>query len=150
MMVSIDLIKQLREETGISVGECKKVLEQAKGDMAKAKELLRAWGKEVASRKQKREAKEGMVEAYVHTNGKIGAMVAVRCETDFVSRSADFKNLCHELALQVVSMDPTDVSSLLDQQYVRESSRTIRNLTEEMIAKLGENIVVERFIRFEL
>ncbi|MBI4217445.1 MAG: elongation factor Ts, partial [Parcubacteria group bacterium] len=121
-MVSIDLIKQLREETGISVGECKKALEQAKGDMAKAKELLRAWGKEVASRKQKREAKEGLVEAYVHATGKIGAMVQVRCETDFVSRSADFKNLCHELALQVVSMDPEDVSSLLDQQYVRDTS----------------------------
>ncbi|MBI2453061.1 MAG: translation elongation factor Ts [Parcubacteria group bacterium] len=149
-MVSIDLIKQLREETGISVGECKKALEQAKGDMVKAKELLRAWGREVASRKQKREAKEGLVEAYVHATGKVGAMIQVRCETDFVSRSADVKNLCHELALQVVSMDPEDVSSLLDQQYVRDTSRTIRNLTEEMIAKLGENIVVERFVRFEL
>ena len=104
----------------------------------------------MASRKQKREVQEGMVEAYVHAKGKIGAMVQVRCETDFVSRSDDFKNLCHELALQVVSMDPEDVSSLLDQQYVRDTSRTIRNLTEEMIAKLGENIVVERFIRFEL
>lgn len=149
-MVSIDLIKQLREETGISVGECKKALEQAAGDMEKAKELLRAWGKEVASRKQKREAKEGLIEAYAHATGKVAAMVQVRCETDFVSRSADFKNLCHEIALQVVSMDPADVPALLDQQYVRDSSRTIRNLVEEMIAKLGENIVVERFIRFEL
>src|SRR3989338_10319480 len=105
-MVSIDLIKQLREETGISVGECKKALEQAEGDMVKAKELLRAWGKEVASRKQKREVQEGMVEAYVHAKGKIGAMVQVRCETDFVSRSDDFKNLCHELALAGGSLGP--------------------------------------------
>ena len=149
-MVSIDLIKQLREETGISIAECKKALEEAKGDMAKAKNLLRAWGKEVAERKHSREVKEGMVHAYVHATGKVGAMVALRCETDFVSRSDDFRTLCHELALQVVSMDAADVAALLKQLYVRDASKTIQNLIEETIAKLGENIVVERLIRFEL
>jgi elongation factor Ts len=149
-MVSIDLIKQLREETGISIAECKKALEQTTGDMGKAKELLRAWGKEVAERKRSREVKEGMVHAYVHATGKVGAMIAVRCETDFVSRSEDFRNLCHELALQVASMDPADPAALLEQPYVRDTSKTMRNLIEETIAKLGENIVVERLMRFEL
>lgn len=149
-MVSIDLIKQLREETGISIAECKKALEQGGGDMAKAKELLRSWGKEVALKKQSRETKEGLVEAYVHATGKVGAMVVVRCETDFVARSQDFKTLCHEIALQIASMDPVDTPALLEQPYVRDPSKTIRRLIEEFVAKLGENIVVEHFIRLEL
>ena len=149
-MVSIDRIKQLREETGISIAECKKALEQGGGDMAKAKELLRSWGKEVALKKQSRETKEGLVEAYVHATGKVGAMVVVRCETDFVARSQDFKTLCHEIALQIASMDPPDTPALLEQPYVRDPSKTIGRLIEEFVAKLGENIVVEHFIRLEL
>src|SRR3989338_9163585 len=104
MSISIDQIKQLREETGLSVGECKKALEKAQGDMARAKELLKEWGTHTAEKKQERQTTEGLIESYVHSNGKIGVLVEVRCETDFVSKTDDFKNLCHELALQIVSM----------------------------------------------
>lgn len=149
-MISINKIKQLREETGISISECKKAMEEAGGDIGKAKSLLREWGKEVAEKKQAREVGEGLVECYVHTTGKIGVLVDVRCETDFVARSADFKSLCHELALQVASMEAEDVSELLKQPYIRDVGKTVKDLVSEQIAKLGENIVVKRFTRFEI
>ena len=95
-MVGIDQIKQLREETGISISECRKALQQAHGDVEKAKNILREWGKEVAEKKHAREVGEGLVESYTHPTGKLGSLVAVRCETDFVARSDDFKNLCHD------------------------------------------------------
>jgi elongation factor Ts len=149
-MVTIDQVKELREATGISISECKKALEEAGGDFGKAKDLLREWGKDVAGKKQAREVGEGLVEGYIHPTGRTGAMVQVKCETDFVARSDDFKNLCHELALQVASMDAENVEELLGQAYIRDTGKTIRDLVEESIAKLGENIVVERFIRFHL
>lgn len=149
-MVSIDQVKQLREETGISILECKKALEEAGGDIAKAKDVLREWGKEVAEKKQERGTGAGLVEGYLHPTGNVGALVVVRCETDFVARSDDFKNLCHELALQIVSMDAEDVDSLLAQDYIKDSSKTIKSIVEESIAKLGENIIVDRFARFQI
>ena len=149
-MASIDQIKELREATGISVAECKKALEEAGGDMAKAKEWLRQRGKEVAEKKQDRETGEGLVTSYVHGTGKVGSLVAVRCETDFVARSEDFQNLCHELALQAASMEAENVEDLLAQEYIKDSSKTIKELIEEGVAKLGENIVVERFARFRI
>ncbi len=149
-MITIDQIKQLREETGLSVLECKKALEKSGGDIMSAKSLLREWGREVAEKKQAREAGEGMIECYVHTTGKVGVLVHMRCETDFVAKSNEFRNLAHDLALQVASMDPENVLSLLEQQYIKDSSKTIKNLIEEYIAKLGENIVVERFVRFQI
>ena len=150
MSISIDQIKQLREETGLSVGECKKALEKAQGDMARAKELLKEWGTHTAEKKQERQTTEGLIESYVHSNGKIGVLVEVRCETDFVSKTDDFKNLCHELALQIVSMRADSVEELLSQEYIKDPQKNMRGLLTEAIAKFGENIVVERFSRFQI
>lgn len=149
-MVDIDQIKELRERTGISIVECKKALQESGGDMEKAKTLLREWGKEVAEKKQERLVGEGLVTSYVHGTGKVGSLVVVKCETDFVARSDDYKNLCHELALQVASLEAENVDDLLAQQYIRDPSKTVRDIVEEYIVKLGENIVVEKFARFSL
>lgn len=149
-MASIDQIKQLREETGLSISECKRALEAAGGDIAKVKEYLRNLGKELAEKKQTREVREGFLEVYVHPTHKLGAMVDVRCETDFVARAPDFRNFCHEIALQIASMNPQNVEELLKQPYVRDPSRQVQNLLQEAIAKLGENIMIQRFIRFEI
>ena len=149
-MITIESIKELRKQTGISVSECKKALEQAGGDMEKAKELLREWGKGVAEKKGARKVGEGLVVSYVHGTGKVGSLVQVRCETDFVARSDDFKSLCHELALQVVSMEADTVQNLLGQEYMRDPSKKVNDVVAEAIAKLGENIVVEKFARFQM
>ena len=149
-MAILEQIKELREQTGISILECKKALEAAGGDMEKAKAVLREWGKEVATKKQTREVSAGLVSSYVHGTGKIGSLVAVKCETDFVARADDFKNLCHELALQVASLDAENVDDLLAQQYIKDPARTVKDMIGECVAKLGENIVVEKFARFSL
>ncbi|MDP2910506.1 MAG: elongation factor Ts [bacterium] len=194
-MIAIDQIKNLRQETGVSVSECKKALEQAKGDNEKAKEILRKWGKELAGKKSAREASIGIIEAYVHPNMRIGAMVELRCETDFVAKSKDFKDLAHELCLQITALNPVflkeeDIDekslneekkiyqeqvkdsgkpkkiidqiiegklkkykeqvSLLSQPWIKDDSKTIKNLIEEYVAKIGENIVIKRFERFEI
>jgi len=149
-MVSIDQIKELREQTGISISECRKALTESDGDIDKARILLKEWGKDVAAKKQVREVDEGLIDAYLHTNGKVGVLIDVGCETDFVAKTDDFKSLVHELAMQVASMKPEDVPELLEQQYIKDSSRTIQDLLGETIAKLGENIVIQRFTRFEI
>jgi elongation factor Ts len=148
-MISIEQIKNLRQETRVSVSECKKALEQAKGDSEKAKEILRKWGKELAGKKSERKAGVGIIEAYVHPDKRIGAMVELRCETDFVAKSKDFQDLAHELCLQIAAMDPED-ESLLSQSWIKDDSKTIKNLIEEYVAKIGENIVVKRFERYEI
>lgn len=149
-MATLEQIKELREQTGISISECKKALEAAGGDIEKAKAVLRQWGKEVATKKQAREVTAGLVSSYVHGTGKIGSLVAVKCETDFVARAQDFKNLCHELALQVASLGAENVDDLLNQQYIKDPARTVKDVVGEYVAKLGENIVVEKFARFSL
>ena len=148
-MISIDQIKQLRESTGISISECQKALKEAKGDPVKAREILKKWGKEVAEKKKTREVKEGIVEIYLHPGGKVGVMILLRCESDFVTRSEDFRKLAHELCLQIAAMEPTE-DSLMEQPWIKDESRTIKDLMEEYIAKLGENICVEKFVRYEL
>jgi len=148
--VSLEKIKQLRAETGVSISECKKALEESRGNVEKAKEILKKWGKDTAAKKQQRAVGEGLVATYQHSNGRIGAMVQVRCETDFVARSVVFQSLCHELSLQVASMNPEDVDSLLEQEYIKDSAKTVKDLLDEHIGKLGENIVVEHFARFEI
>lgn len=148
--MGFEQLKQLREETGISLAQCKKALDESNGDIDKAKNLLKEWGQRVAEKKQSREASQGIIESYVHQTGKVGVLLDLRCETDFVTRAQDFKNLAHEVAMQVASMNPSTVEELLLQPYIRESGRTIKDLVNDTIAKLGENIVVQRFIRFEL
>jgi len=109
-MISIEQIKQLREETGVSPTEIKKALEEAQGDVDKARDLLRVWGKGVAIKKAQRVAKSGLVEAYIHPNAKTGVLLDIRCETDFVAKSPEFKVLAHEICLQIAAMKPLFVS----------------------------------------
>lgn len=150
MSIPVDLIKQLREKTQASVADCKKALEKTSGDLEKAKKLLLEKGFEIAAKKKDRETQEGVVDSYVHTNGKIGVLVELLCETDFVARTVEFRNLAHEISLQVASMDPADVSVLLAQDYVKDPSKKVADLISETIAKVGENIVLKRFSRFEI
>lgn len=142
-MIDTDLIKELREKTSAGVMDCRKALEEANGDIEKAAEILRKKGIEKAEKKSDRETSQGLVEAYIHQTGKVGAMVSIACETDFVARTEDFKKLAHEVAMQVASMNPKNVEELLKQEYIRDSSKTISDLVKETIAILGENIVIK-------
>ncbi len=187
-------VKQLRAETGAGWMDCRKALEEAEGDIEQARRILKAKGVQMAQKKAHREAREGLIEAYIHFSGRFGALVEVNCETDFVARTPEFKKLAQEIALQVAGMNPRYVSRdqvpegevrrlrrefeetvvpslepeaqdsawerylerfyaencLLDQPLVRDQTRTVRDLITEAITRLGENIVVRRFLRFEL
>ncbi|MEK6206254.1 MAG: translation elongation factor Ts [Chloroflexota bacterium] len=145
-----DDVKRLREETGAGVMDCKRALDEAKGDFDKAKVLIKERGLAKAQQKSGREAKEGIVEAYVHAGGRIGAMVELSSETDFVARNADFRELAKEVAMQVAAMDPKDVDELLTQAYIRDASKTIGELVTGIASTTGENVRVKRFKRFEL
>jgi len=145
-----DEVKRLREETGAGVMDCKRALDEAKGNFDKAKGLIKERGLAKAKEKADREAKEGIVEAYVHAGGRIGAMVELSSETDFVARNPDFRGLAKEIAMQVAAMDPTNVDQLLEQPYIRDSSKTIGELVTTIAASTGENVRVKRFKRFEL
>jgi elongation factor Ts len=194
-MISIEQVKQLREETGVSISECKKALEQANGDANKAKEILRALGQKVLNKKTDRETKSGLIQTYLHQNAKAGVLLDIRCETDFVANSPEFKNLSHEICLQIVAMKPLFISEseipedaietekriygeqikdsgkpeaivnqilegklnkykqevcLLNQTWVKDDTKTIKNLIEDTVAKVGENIEVKKFARFEI
>jgi elongation factor Ts len=149
-MVDLNLLKKLREETQASVSDCRKALEETSGDYKKALEWLKKKGIEKAKEKQDRETKEGLIESYIHQNGKVGSMVELLCETDFVAKTDEFKNLAHEIAMQVAAMSPKDTKELLKQEYIRDSSQTVDGLIKSIIAKLGENISVKRFERFEI
>jgi elongation factor Ts len=150
IMISAEQIKKLREETGISVIECKKALEQAGGDQAKALEILKEAGKEIAGKKSERETKQGIVESYIHSNGKIGVVLELNCETDFVGRNSQFKELAHEIAMHIAAMNPKDAEELLSQPFIKDEQKTIQELINETIAKLGENIKVGKFVRLEI
>ena len=145
-----DDVKRLREETGAGVMDCKRALDESKGDFEKARGLIKERGLAKAKAKSDREAKEGIVEAYVHAGGRIGAMVELSSETDFVARNPDFRGLAREIAMQVAAMDPTDVDQLLGQPYIRDSSKTIGELVTTIAASTGENVRVKRLKRFEL
>lgn len=149
------LILKLREETGAGVMKAKQALDEAKGDFEKAKKALMKQGLEKAESKSDREIKAGLVYAYVHGGedsmaGKIGVLVKVGCETDFVAKTEDFKTLCKELAMQISAMNPKDVKDLLKQDYIRDGSKKVDTVVKETIAKLGENIVVAEFSRVAL
>lgn len=150
MGIDTSLLKKLRAETAASISDCRRALEEAGGDYGKAVEWLQKHGIEKASKKAKRETSQGLIEAYIHQNGRVGALVELACETDFVARTTEFKHLVHELAMQVAAMNPKNVDSLLKQEYIRDSSKTVSEVVKEAIAKLGENIVVKRFERFAI
>ena len=149
MNISLDLLKKLRNETSAGVSDCRQALEDAKGDYDRAKKLLMERGLEKAAKKEGKETSQGIVESYVH-QGKVGVLVELRCETDFVARTDEFKNLAHEIALQICSMNPKDVAGLLAEPYIRDPKLTIIELIKQTIAKVGENITVARFTRISL
>lgn len=149
-MVDVKLIKKLRHETQASVSDCRKALVETKGNFDLAIEWLKIHGIEKAEKKEGRATAQGLIESYIHANGKVGALVEILCETDFVARTDDFKHLAHEIAMQVAAMNPKDEAQLLKQEYIRDSSITISDLIKQAISKLGENIRVKAFTRYEL
>ncbi len=150
MATSAEDIKKLREETSCGIIDCKKALDQAQGDFAKAKDLLRQRGLEMAAKKSDRVAKEGRVESYIHNGNKIGVVVEVNCETDFVARSEDFIKFCKDVAMHIAAMNPENVEGLLAQPYVRDASKTIKDLLNELVSKIGENTMIGRFTRYKV
>lgn len=143
-MINVEDIKKLREQTSAGIADCREALAEANGDFDKAKEILKKKGLDKAASKADREVKAGLVETYSH-GGKLGVLVTVLCETDFVAKTDDFKHLAHELALHIAAMRPDDSEKLLKQEYVRDPSMTIEDFIKSYIAKLGENIQVASF-----
>lgn len=148
-MISAQDIAKLRSQTGAGVMDCKEVLEQAKGDFEKAKKILVTNAQTIAKKKSERPAEQGIIIAYVHQD-KIGVLLEINSESDFVARNDEFKELGREMAMQIASMNPKDTEELLAQPYIRDESISIKNLIEQKTAKIGENILVKRFVRFEL
>ena len=146
----IDEIKKLREKTGAGVMDIKKALAESKGDLKKAEQIIREKGLDKAKKKADRDVLSGLVYAYLHQTGKIGAMVEIACETDFVASNEEFKNLTKEIAMQVASMNPKNVEELLKQDYFRDTSKKVEDVLKELIGKVGENMKIVRFVRFEL
>lgn len=195
MAISMDLVKELREKTGAGMLDCKNALEKANGDINKAIELLREKGLATAQKRSAKVASQGAIGSYIHMNGKIGVLLEINCETDFVAKTEDFQKFMHEVAMQIAAANPRYVKRedvpedviakekeiytkqleeqkkpaqviekivagkiekfyeevcLLDQPYIRDDKKKINDLLKELIAKLGENIVVRRFVRFQL
>jgi len=163
--ISVEMVKELREQCGAGIMECRKTLIEVAGNMEKALEIMKEKGLLKAAKKAERATTEGLVEAYVHTGGRIGAMVEVNCESDFVARTDEFKELAHNLAMQVAALSPQFITQeevpegsdiepesacLLLQPYIKDPTKTVRDVVVEIIAKVGENIRVSRFARFEL
>ena len=197
MASTIEKIKQLREETAAGMMDVKKALDESEGDLEGARRVLKERGQAVAAKKSAREAGEGLIEAYVHFNGKVGVLVEINCETDFVARTPEFREFAHNVALQVASSNPLPLAvnpedipedeleeereiarkqaadmgkpekvqeqivegrvkkwvserALLTQQYVKEPEKTVGDLLQDTIQKLGENVIIRRFVRYEL
>lgn len=195
MASDIQNIKQLREETGAGMMDVKKALDESNGDIEEARQVLRERGQAAAHKKSSREAGEGLIEAYIHFNGRVGVLIEVNCETDFVARTPEFKEFARNIALHVASMDPVTVGvgdipddvlegerqiaekqaeelgkpedvarqivegrmkkrtsemALLTQDYVKEPDKTVEDLLNETVQKIGENVVIRRFVRYAL
>ena len=148
-MVTASLVKELREKTGAGMMDCKKVLTETDGDMEKAIELLRERGIAKAAKKSGRVAAEGLVEAYISDDGKVGAIVEVNSETDFVAKNEEFKTFVMDVAKQVVEKNPKDVEELLNQEAIFEAGKTVNEALIGKIATIGENLSIRRFARFE-
>jgi len=148
--ISIDAIKSLRDRTGLSVADVKKALTEAGGDEAKAVELLKARGGDIATKKAGRELNAGLVDSYVHSNRKVGCMVEVLCETDFVARNEEFQQFAHDVAMHIAAMKPATVEELLEQPSIKDPNVTIGGLLTGLIAKIGENMQIGRFELFEI
>jgi len=142
MKVSLEQIKTLREKTSAGIADCRQALEESNGNAKKAEEILRKKGIEKAEKKSGREVKAGMVFSYVHHTGRVAALVALACETDFVAKTDEFQKLGKELAMQAAANKPASVQDLMEQEYIRDPGKRIEELVKEVIGKLGENIQV--------
>ncbi len=149
-MITAEAVKKLRAKTGCSVIECKKALEEVGGDEVKAQEVLVKRGVEIAGKKAERQTRDGLVASYIHPNQKIGVLLQVDCETDFVARNENLRNFSHELCLHIGAMDPVGVEELLAQPFIKNPEQTIQDLLNVEISKLGENIKISKFIRFQI
>lgn len=194
-MIPIEQIKKLREETMVSISQCKKALEESGGDTQKAREILKIWGAKIADKKSGREAKLGIIESYIHPNKRIGVLIDIRSESDFVAKSEQFQKLAHEICLQIAASKPLFLKeqdipeeflsgerkiyseqfkdsgkpekiiqeiiegklkkykeeiSLLEQPWIKDSDKKIKELISEQVAKLGENILIKSFVRYEI
>ena len=161
--ISASLVKDLRALTGASIADCREALAEAKGNVEKAVEYLRERGKEIAQKKSGRETGEGVVASYIHSNKKIGAIVELRCDTDFVAKNSEFQELAYDLAMHIAAMAPKYISPkeaseeenpeevcLLAQKFIKDPNLAVADLIQEKISKIGENIRVEKFERFEI
>jgi elongation factor Ts len=150
MIINLSLLKKLREETSASISDCRHALEESGGNYEKALTFLKKKIAEKAEKKKDRETGEGIVESYIHQNGKLGVLVQILCETDFVARTDEFKQLAHEVAMQIAAMNPKNVDELLKQEYIKDGSMNIEGLIKQVIGKLGENIAIKGFTRLEI
>ena len=165
--MNTDLIKDLREKTGAGIMACKSALESSNGDIEKAMKILQKQGIASARKKIDRNAQEGIIRSYIHANNKIGVLLELNCETDFVANTDDFKNLAHNITMQIAAMNPIYIdmdsnpekiddenpnkdNSLLSQQFIKDNEKSIKDLIEETSGKLGEKIEVKRFQRFSI
>ena len=165
MQISTERVKELREKCGAGIMDCRNALMETQGDIEKAQEMLREKGMLAAAKKTERATAQGLVHAYVHTGGRIGALIELNCESDFVARTDEFQALAHNLAMQVAAMCPLylteaerpadcdtepQLACLMQQAYIKDQTRTVQDIIMESIARLGENIRLKRFARFEL
>lgn len=150
MKINTSLVTKLRELTGAGVIECRNALIESGGDIETAEKTIRDRGIFLATKRESRETKQGLVVSYTHVNGSVSSIVELNCETDFVARTEEFKNLAHELALQVAAMNPGSVEDLLEQEYIRDPSKKIKEKVFELCAKTGENIKVSFISRHAL
>src|SRR3989338_1751455 len=146
----IDAIKQLREETGAPIGEIRAALTESGGDAGRARAILSEKLGALAGKKSGRALRAGVVDAYVHSNARVGALLELQCETDFVARNPEFRRLAHELAMQIAATAPQDSDALLQEEYIRDPSRRIGDVIKGAIGTFGENIKIGGFARFEL
>lgn len=149
-MVNIQNLKTLREETGVSLALCKKALEKSNQDLEKAKKLLQQWGAEVLIKKAGAAVSEGAIFSYIHHNKKIASLVEIVCQTDFVAKNEEFQKLGQEIAMQIASTPAETVDQLLAQEYIRDPGKKIADLLNEAALKFGENIKINRFLRWQL
>lgn len=150
MTVNARDIKTLRERTGLGFLACRHALEAARGDMDQALAELRKESAKVAAKKSGRSLGAGIVHAYVHATRKVGALVELRSETDFVAKREDFNDLAHDVAMHVAATDPEDVETLLKEEHIKDPARTVRQRIEEATQKFGERVEVARFARFDV
>jgi elongation factor Ts len=163
--ITTQMVKELREQCGAGIMDCRNALASTKGDVDKALAILKEKGLVKAQKRAERATMQGLVESYIHTAGRIGALVEVNCETDFVARTDDFKSLVHDIAMQVAALAPKYISEedkpkddesapvevcLLSQPFIKDPTKTIKDLVVDTIAKTGENIKVRRITRYEL